>query len=407
MSTREAALAGVKSESTLAALLPGAWGRLPSWAAVLLLYAVSRVFSSTLLALMSWIAVLGSWPFASSHGGSGFFFFSGSWDASFYRRIAEDGYPLTLPMDSAGHVLQNPWAFLPIYPMVVKGAMAVTGLSFYPAGVLVAVLCGAGAALLLYRVVESRTSRSTALWSTAFFCFGPLSFVLQVAYAESLFLLLVFGSLLAVIRRRYLMLIPLGVAAAFTRPGALALALALGIHLLVRWRSERPFPLSDRLKIVLAAAVISAAGLTWPVIASAVTGTPEAYLQTELSWWVGFVGRPEFVPLTPWFIIFARYLGWGGVLLVISAVVGFALWLCRRPTFRLGNEIIGFSGSYALYLFAVFLPQQSLFRLLLPLAPLLGSETFTGTRRRRRVVLIGGVALQPLAIVLLWFLGYP
>jgi hypothetical protein len=55
----------------------------------------------------------------------------------------------------------------------------------------------------------------------------------------------------------------------------------------------------------------------------------------------------------------------------------------------------------------VFLPQESIFRLALPLSPLLAADTFTRTARRRRRLLITAIALQPVAIVLLWFIGYP
>ncbi|MCU1527218.1 MAG: hypothetical protein JWP75_981, partial [Frondihabitans sp.] len=53
------------------------------------------------------------------------------------------------------------------------------------------------------------------------------------------------------------------------------------------------------------------------------------------------------------------------------------------------------------------LPQQSLVRLLMPVAPLLGAEVFSRTRRRRILLVIGAVVLQAVAVVFLWFLGYP
>lgn len=383
------------------------FGRLPAWARVLLVYAASRVVSTVLIAAMFLLATGLHWKFASYRAHADFFTFSGSWDASFYKRIAELGYPRTLPTDLAGHVLPNPWAFLPVYPGLVRALMDVTGLGFYPAGVLLAAACGAGAALLLHAVLAERTTRTRAFWATAVFCLGPLSFLLQVAYAESLFLLLLFGALLMMVRRHYLMIIPFAVVAAFTRPGILALALALGLHLLVRLSSADRPRARETASIVAAGAVTAGAGLAWPLVAAAVTSRKDAYLATELSWWVGFVGRRRFAPLTPWFAMADRYLGAVGAVLVVLVAAAFAWWLLRRPTRALGSELVGFGGGYALYLFAVFLPQQSTFRLLLPLSPLTASGTFTRTARRRRAILIGAVALQPVAILLLWFLGYP
>ncbi|TFD22605.1 hypothetical protein [Cryobacterium sp. TMS1-13-1] len=77
-----------------------------------------------------------------------------------------------------------------MFPWLVRGVSALTGLNFYVAGTLVATAFGAGAALMLYRPLAPRVGNTSALWAVALFCFGPLSFILQVAYAESLFLLL-------------------------------------------------------------------------------------------------------------------------------------------------------------------------------------------------------------------------
>jgi hypothetical protein len=380
---------------------------LPRWSIVLLIYLGSRAVSTALLAAMFAIATANHWEFASHRSNPDFFTFSGSWDASFYKRIAEHGYPAQLPTAGDGAVLPNEWAFLPLFPWLVRAVMAVTALPFYSAGVLVATACGAGAAVVLSRLLAARTTERAARWGTVLFCFGPLSFILQAAYAESLFLLLVFASLLALVRRRYLLLIPLAVAASFTRPGALAIALALGIHLVVRWRGTQPFPWRQRLTIIAGGAVIAVAGLAWPVIASAATGNENAYLETELSWWVGFVGKQQFVPLAPWFEFAGRYLGVAGIVLVLLVLAAFAWWLSSRAVRRLRHEIIAFAASYGLYLVAVFLPQQSLFRMLLPLAPLLADGRLSRTRTRRWTLLAVSIALQAPAMVFLWFLGYP
>ncbi|MCU1579488.1 MAG: hypothetical protein JWP19_1692 [Rhodoglobus sp.] len=381
-------------------------GGMPGWAAVLIVYAASRIVSTALLLGMFLLATNEGWTFASHRDNPTFFTFSGSWDSSFYRGIALQGYPTELPVDSRGNVLPNPWAFLPVFPWVTRGLMAISGLDFYVAGVIVSTVFGAAAAIVLYRLLLLRTNERSALWAVILFCFGPVSFILQTAYAESLFLFLIFASLLALVARRYLVMIPAGVLAAFTRPGALALALVLAIHLIVRMRTGL-LRRGEAATIVLAGLVIAAAGLAWPVIADQVTGHPNAYLQTELSWWVGFVGRQHFAPLTPWFLMAGRYLGIAGLLLVVAVVGGYAWWLSRRALRGLGHEFVAWGASYGLYLFAVFLPQQSLFRMLMPLAPLLGDPAFSRSAAVRRTLLVVGIVLQGAAVVLLWFLGYP
>jgi hypothetical protein len=379
----------------------------PGWVVALLVYLASRLVSTTFLLTMFLVATSEGWTFASHRDDPNFFTFSGSWDSSFYRRIALDGYPRDLPVDAAGNVLPNPWAFLPLYPVVVRALMAVTGLDFFVAGVIASTIFGAVASVVLYRLVLARGTQRTALWAVVLWCFGPLAFILQTAYAESLFLTLVFGSLLALVTRRYLVMIPLGVLAAFTRPGAIALALTLAIHLAVRLLGRKGFRRGELASIVVAGLAIAAAGLAWPFIADAVTGHPGAYLETELSWWTGFVGRQHFAPLTPWFVMSGRYLGIAGVILVLGVIAGYAWWLSRRSLRSLGHEFTAWGASYGLYLVAVFLPQQSLFRMLLPLAPLLGDPALTRRRATPWILLAAGIALQAAAVVLLWFLGYP
>ncbi|TFD89885.1 hypothetical protein [Cryobacterium serini] len=382
-------------------------GRLPPWGLVLVIWAASRLLTTTLLATLFAVAIRLDWNFASYRSDPTFFTFSGSWDSSFYRQIALHGYPTELPTDSAGNVEPNAWAFLPVFPWLVRGVSALTGLDFYVAGVLVATLFGALAALALYRLLAPRVGAHSALWAVALFCFGPLSFILQAAYAESLFLFCVFASLGLMMNRNYLWMIPVAVVAAFTRPGVLALSLALAIMLLLRWSERDRFPWRERRAIVTAGLVIAAAGLAWPLVAGAVTGVHDAYLATELSWWTGFVGRVSFVPLTPWFLMAGTYLGLAGIVLVLVLTAGFGWWLSRRALYPLRLEVVAYSASYGLYLVAVFLPQQSLFRLLLPLAPLLGDPAIARSKPLRRGLLAGSIALQPVAIVLLWFIGYP
>nr|BFF12789.1 hypothetical protein GCM10025699_40920 [Microbacterium flavescens] len=212
---------------------------LPPIVVVLGLYALSRLVSSAWLGGLFALATAQGWDFASYRRDPSFASFSGSWDASFYRTIAQQGYPTELPLDADGNVEVNPWAFLPVFPGLVRGVATVLGVdlagnAFFAIGLVVATIAGGGAAVLLHRIVAETVGSESALWAVTLFCFGPTAFVLQVAYAESLMLLLVFAALLMMIRRRYLLMIPFGVVAAFTRPGVLALALGLAVTAIVR-----------------------------------------------------------------------------------------------------------------------------------------------------------------------------
>ncbi len=63
------------------------------WTTPLLLWLASRVVSTLLLGTVYLLATANGWHFASYRRDPSFATFSGSWDASFYRTIAEHGYP--------------------------------------------------------------------------------------------------------------------------------------------------------------------------------------------------------------------------------------------------------------------------------------------------------------------------
>ncbi|HEY2642844.1 MAG TPA: hypothetical protein VGI56_03735 [Galbitalea sp.] len=377
--------------------------------AVLVIYVAGRVLSTGFFALVYFLAPVLNLPYASHHSTKPTFLqlFS-AWDGKYYRQIALIGYPTQLPLDATGHVAANAWAFLPLYPWLTRGLMMATGLSFTAAGITVSVLFGAVAAVLLYRLLAGRIGNRPALWVSACFSLGPMSFLFQVTYADTLFLALLFACLLLMAMKHYLLMIPLGVAAAFTHPGELALAAALAILFISGLIRREAVSRVERIRMIVAGLTLAAAGFAWPLIADSVTGNKSAYFDTELSWWTGWVGRIEhFVPFTPWFDLFYRYLGAAGVVAVIALVAGFVFWLTRPGMRALGDEILAFSGSYGAYLVAVFLPQQSIARLLLPLSPLFGMPALSMRPRLRRVTLAVLVALGPFAIAELWFIFPP
>jgi len=377
---------------------------------VLGIWAVGRVVNLALLGGFFLLSRLFQWGFGPEGlPATTFLRFLSDWDGARYGRISQIGYSSPLPMDAAGNVLPNDWAFMPVYPWLERIVSEALSLPWQTAGVILSVAASAGATLVLFVLLRSVTTPRSAWWAIVLFTFGPLSFVFVLAYAESLFLLLIFTALLLARRRRYAWIAPVGVVAAFTRPGALALALGLGILFLVRWfrRGGDPFPPRQIAGLVASGLATAAAGLSWTYIADFVTKTPHAYIMTETAWWIPLVGEGSFVPLTPWFRFFGTYLGIVGLLLVLAVMAGFAWWVSSRPVRALGVETVAFVASYGLYLFAVFLPQQSTFRLMLPMSPLLADERLGSTRRRRRWTLGGALFLQAVAVLLLWTIGYP
>ncbi|QIG39793.1 hypothetical protein G5T42_10110 [Microbacterium sp. 4R-513] len=383
----------------------------PGWAApVVLVWALGRLVNLALLLTAYAVSQIGHWPFGpDGETAPSFLRFLSGWDADRYGEIASVGYPVMLPVDAAGAVQMNNWAFLPLLPILERVLASATGMPWQLAGVVISLVASGAACVVLYALLRHVTSARASWWAVVLFSLGPLSFVFVLGYAESLFLLLIFSALLLAVRRRYLLIAPLGVAAAFTRPGALALALALGILLIGRWmlRTEDPLPRSEVVGLVVSGLATATAGLMWPVVADLVTGEPGAYVQTEMAWWVPFLGGGELVPLAPGLVMGWTWLGPLGVLIILGAVAAAFRWIASGPVRALGLEVVGFALSYTLYLFAVFLPTQSLPRLVLPLAPLLADDRLSRTRRRRAWSLAISIALQVVAVFLLWTLANP
>ncbi|WP_209561738.1 mannosyltransferase family protein [Frigoribacterium sp. PvP032] len=377
-------------------------------------YAASRLVTTLFLAAVHSLTATATW--AQHDGGPGFAGYLSSWDAVFYREISEQGYPAELPRNDDGQVVKNAWAFMPLFPALVRVVRPVVGGDWLIAAIVVAVLAGAGATLVLHRLMLTRFGARASFWGAVFFCVAPMSFMLQVPYAESLFLLLMFGALLAMTARRWAWFAVLGVLASFAHPGGLALSAALGLTWLVRLvRSRRarrraeneddpelaPTPLAEHVRIWAAGLIVTAAGFAWPVVVAAVTGERDGYFATESSWWRDYIGSDGFVPFTPWFRFGEAMAGWLGVVAVVLLLAAVVLGLVRRSQ-RLGLELQTYAIGYVAYLVAVFLPQQSSFRMLMPLAPLLGDPQLSATRRRVVVTIVTGLALQVVAIVLLW-----
>ncbi|MGA1812117.1 hypothetical protein VH571_07010 [Frondihabitans sp. 4ASC-45] len=346
--------------------------RLPWWAQVLLIFVASRLVSTALLLGFAGAQATNPWTVSRPDYAS----FAKIWDGQWYYIVAQIGYPSVLPLTADGHVAQNQWAFLPVYPVVTRGLMELTGASFAPTAVFVSVLAAAATALVFSRILVRFLPAGSALFGVLLFCVAPLSPLLQVAYAESLFLLLLAVALLLLLQRRYgLMLLVLAVAS-FTRPGVIAFALALALHWGHRYlrRETEPFPPRERLKVGVVAIATGVFGLAWPVVAAIATGRLDAYTATELSWRADYIGYGHLLPFTSW-VQGANWWvpGGAGVVFLVVAVVLFGLFLVTPWARRLPIDLRFWVVAYVLYLLAVFFPQSSTFRVLMPIFPLLGA----------------------------------
>ncbi|MBT0992789.1 hypothetical protein KIN34_00595 [Cellulomonas sp. DKR-3] len=364
------------------------------WVQVLAVYAAARAVSAVLLLVAA--AAQGPTPWAGDHPTytqvTGLF-----WDAGWYHRIAEEGYPGTLPIGDDGTVQQNAWAFFPLYPMLVRGLMAITTLPWEVVAPTTSLLLGAAAVLLVHRAVAVGAPRAVAarpglpLATVALTSVFPTAVVLQVAYTEALALLLVAAALLLLVRRQYLATAGVLVLLGFTRAVALPMAVVVGVHVLARWRAARrgddELGPRDWAAMLGLGGVAVASGFVWPAICQWVTGVPGAYLRTQEAW----RGLREVTPFGGWDYVLEFWFGSAGWWVLAGAVALVVAVLVVPAAWRLGPELHAWPAAYLLYLAAAVEPGSSLARFLVLAFPL-GAVT-------------AGVVTRPPAARRAWFAG--
>lgn len=382
------------------------WRLMPWWLRVIVVYAASRVVTTVLMLVLAGMQEANPWTGAHPAYAA----FANIWDGRWYEIIAGYGYPSTLPLTDDGHIGENAWAFMPGYPALVRVLMEITGLQWSGLAVFVSVAFGLGAALLFHRVLRTRLDASTTLFAVTLFCFAPLSPMLQVGYAEAMYLFLLTLALLLLVRRRYWLLFPVVAVMALTRPSGLAFALALGLHVIHRWftRARDPFPAREVVASVSVTIFTGLMGLAWPAAAWIATGSMTAYFDTELAWRAPYIGYQELIPFTAWFQSGAWWLGSPvGYIVVAAVILGFGAALFLPSVRRLGVDLRFWVASYGLYLLAVFFPQSSTFRLLTPMFPLLGALAQPRSRLYRVALVVVFTALQWGWLYICWaYIGY-
>lgn len=388
------------ADSALTTASGSRWARMPVAVRIGILYLLARVVTTGLLALAAQLSGPASRFGADASVGD----LAVAWDGQWYWFTALNGYPVDLPLTASGQVAENPWAFMPLFSFLALTLGGAVG-SWIVGAVIISLVAGYLSCLVLYRMLRLRLDGAASLWAVAFFAAGPLAAMFQVAYAESLFLLWLLLSLWLVMRRRYRWLYLLVPLMAFTRPGVLAFALFLGLFGLWRWASRRADPLPVREAVHIAALAVWAAGcgFAWQVIAAVATGDPQAYLATELAWrrnWIpgatgGFVPFDGFGQgIAFWFTSWGFGEAIGYMTLAASVVLIAAVLLFEPHVKLLGVPLRLWTASYLFYLLAVFFPQSSIFRLLLPVSPLWGALAAPRSTVWRAGVLIAAIAGQ-------------
>jgi hypothetical protein len=164
------------------------------------------------------------------------------WDGTWFLRAVRHGYPAHLPM-AHGHVVQNPIAFFPMFPLVVR-ALHVTGLDLGVAALVVSGVTGATAVLAVGYLARRMAGDDAGRRAALLFAVFPGTFVFSFAYSEGIVVTCVGFGLIALLDRRWWLAGLLGAVATAASPVALAFVVSCawcGIR--AAWRDRRPWPL--------------------------------------------------------------------------------------------------------------------------------------------------------------------
>ncbi|TPG15926.1 hypothetical protein [Pedococcus bigeumensis] len=380
---------------------------------LLVVYAVTRVLAFVAM----WVAA--TWfqtPAGVGHLDPSVGDILGGWDSIWYKRVATQGYPVPLPADpNSGLLTYSAWAFYPAFPMMVR-ALMLLGLPFEVAGVGLNLVLGAVCTLLVWRCFNFALHASPqpareriALMTGALWCLYPATGILVMPYTEALAGVLIAGSLLLLMQRRYAWVAVLTLALGFTRAAAPAIACAAIAHLFLRWREDRAagvVPLGgQRVTAALMLVATGVSSLAWPVVVGIISGLPMAFFDVQAAWGQ----KPESGPFVLWLSWAWEGHGIVGVTILIALVATYIALIMGRHGRWLAVELRVWALAYPLYLLAVVRPITSMWRFLLldfPIAAVVASvamRTSTGAKVvahwRRRV----GVVALILLVGLFWF----
>nr|WP_272902335.1 hypothetical protein [Brevibacterium daeguense] len=374
---------------------------LPVWLQALAVYLVSRLVSVGIMAAVVRRQELSPWTTGARTSLNDFLNF---WDAAWYQRIADEGYPSELPRGVEGEVLQNQWAFYPLHPWIVRDISDLTGIDYQVISPIFATLCGAAAAVVVLVLFRRHTTPGRALFGLAVLFFFPASAIFSTGYAESLTLLLQALALLLVIERRYLLAIPVVFLMDLSRPIGVAFSFFMLIHLIDRFLRRRtiPYPAGEVVRSWALGVLSCAAALVHPLLAWIRTGTLTAYTDTEAAWSGGHTRI-----IVQWFARAEDLVGPFGPLLLFGTIA-LVLALIYSPAGRqMGRTLQHFCLAYGIYILLFFNPQTSTLRLLLPMFPIALALAFSRSWAYRVVLLAAFTLFQVIWVAYLWHFTPP
>jgi hypothetical protein len=203
------------------------------------------------------------------------------WDCHHYLRIAQDGY--FIPAES-GDAL--PYAFFPLFPLIIGLIADLTPLTPLIAGIAMAnVLFAAAMVYVYYYARDVGFSNRAAMLGVTFLAFAPPSVVFSAPMTESLFVLLLAAAVFHLRRADYVAAAVAAAALSATRPNGIAFVVFAVIWLL-RDRGWRDFVRPWTKPVAYLPIVLAPLGLfAYWMFSFATTGDAFAHASTNRHGW--------------------------------------------------------------------------------------------------------------------------
>ncbi len=191
------------------------------------------------------------------------------WDSIWYTAIATRGY--------SPHDLST--AFFPLYPFMIRGVVAFSGMNEVAAGLIISTVATLAALQLFYRLTRVEFGDESARRALLYLATFPTAFFLFAAYTESLFLFLALAAWWCARERRWEYAGTAGGLAALARPQGLLLVLPLTLEFFIQYRrGQVSIPRALNMLMVVGSAFI------FVLYLFQVTGSPSAWLAIEALW---------------------------------------------------------------------------------------------------------------------------
>lgn len=253
---------------------------------------IKTVIFIAISVLFSRVIMYGVYLLWKMHTGSSKSFFSvlSIFDGNWYKSIISGGYAV----EPTGHIAHDAanWAFFPLYPMLVKGACAVTSGEAEVVGCVLSTGFFVIALCVGYRYITYTRKNAKQAWLfVVFMAFGFYSFYFSLLYTESLFLLLVISTLYCMRRKRYILMGIFGGLASATRNLGIMLVFAIAVqytvdYMRVKDKSLKGYFISifGNPRLVLGMALIPAGMFAYMAYLGKLTGDPMAFMHIQRAW---------------------------------------------------------------------------------------------------------------------------